>query len=156
MRSFTKRKQRGEIHRPATHSGAALAAIEMMGAGSGGRDGSVSAPPPPVLEPRSQIVQYFREHFSSAVWGTFVILSNKAKSSHDWQFQMDLLKMIQELREEKERLDRVIASLEDLRDVMEIDALRKSRRGRKSMGPEERREVSARMRKYWEGQRKQQ
>jgi hypothetical protein len=93
-------------------------------------------------------------HFSSAVWGTFVILSNKAKSSHDWQFKMDLLKMIQELRAEKEQLDRVIASLEELRAAREIDALRKSRRGRKSMSPEERRQVSARMRKYWEGRRK--
>jgi hypothetical protein len=68
---------------------------------------------------------------------------------------MDLLRTIQELRAEKEKLDRVIASLEDLRAATKIDALRKSRRGRKSMGAEERREVSARMKKYWARRRTQ-
>ena len=65
---------------------------------------------------------------------------------------MDLQKAIQELYEEKERIEAVIASLERfLLTREEVPAKRK--RGRKSMGPEERQEVSERMRTYWAGRR---
>jgi septal ring factor EnvC (AmiA/AmiB activator) len=70
------------------------------------------------------------------------------EESHD----MDLIKTIEELRREKQRLDRVIASLEELKaPVGEAATPVRSRRGRKSMSPEERREVSARMKRYWAG-----
>ena len=62
---------------------------------------------------------------------------------------MDLSKTIAELYEEKTRLDKVIASLEQLGIDSFPVALPASRRGRKFMSPEERREVSDRMRKYW-------
>jgi len=62
---------------------------------------------------------------------------------------MDLSKTIAELYEEKMRLDRAIASLEQLgEDPMPL-AVSAPRRGRKFMSPEERREVSERMRRYW-------
>ena len=63
---------------------------------------------------------------------------------------MDFTKTIEELRREKQRLDRVIASLEELKaPLAETPTPRRTRRGRKSMSPEERREVSARMKRYW-------
>lgn len=66
---------------------------------------------------------------------------------------MDLQKAIRELYEEKERIDGIIASLEQyVRTNGAIPVKRK--RGRKSMGPEERLEVSARMRSYWAARRK--
>lgn len=70
---------------------------------------------------------------------------------------MDLYKAIQELYAEKEKLERVIASLEELQLSAGggIPQAPKSgkRRGRKSMSPEERLEVSERMKKYWAGRR---
>jgi hypothetical protein len=71
---------------------------------------------------------------------------------------MDLYKAIQDLYAEKEKLERVIASLEELQrsagsePVLLAKPLK--RRGRKSMSSEERQEVSARMRQYWEARRK--
>jgi len=70
---------------------------------------------------------------------------------------MDLYKAIQELYAEKEKLERVIASLEELQlsaggGIPQVHKLGK-RRGRKSMSPEERLEVSERMKKYWAGRR---
>ena len=63
-----------------------------------------------------------------------------------------MIKTIEELRREKQRLERVIASLEELKGPAAGTAAPvRSRRGRKSMSPEERREVSARMKKYWAG-----
>ncbi len=62
---------------------------------------------------------------------------------------MDLSKTIAELYEEKTRLDRVIASLEQLGVDSFPVSITVTRRGRKFMSPEERREVSERMRKYW-------
>lgn len=63
---------------------------------------------------------------------------------------MDLQKAIQELYEEKVKIDEVIASLEAYlganRGVVR-------RRGRKSMGSDERLEVSQRMKKYWASRR---
>jgi hypothetical protein len=65
---------------------------------------------------------------------------------------MDLQKAIRDLYEEKARIDGVIASLEQyLRTNGAVTAKRK--RGRKSMGAEERQEVSARMRSYWASRR---
>lgn len=72
---------------------------------------------------------------------------------------MDLYKAIQDLYAEKEKLERVIASLEELqRNAGSIPALPKStqRRGRKSMNPEERQEVSERMKRYWANRRQKQ
>ena len=69
---------------------------------------------------------------------------------------MDLYKAIQDLYAEKEKLERVIASLEELqRTAGELPELPKSgkRRGRKSMNPQERQEVSERMKRYWESRR---
>ena len=65
---------------------------------------------------------------------------------------MDLQKGIRELYEEKERIDGVIASLEQYLRTNGTGAA-KRKRGRKSMNPEERQEVSARMRSYWAGRR---
>ena len=69
---------------------------------------------------------------------------------------MDLYKAIQDLYAEKEKLERVIASLEELqRTAGSLPSLPKpvKRRGRKSMNPSERQEVSERMRKYWASRR---
>jgi hypothetical protein len=68
---------------------------------------------------------------------------------------MDLHKAIQDLYAEKEKLERVIASLEELQRTAQ-SAVPKTgkRRGRKSMGPGERAEVSERMKRYWAGRRK--
>ena len=66
---------------------------------------------------------------------------------------MDLYKAIQDLYAEKEKLERVIASLEELQRtagaVVPVLPKPAKRRGRKSMSPTERQEVSERMRKYW-------
>ena len=68
------------------------------------------------------------------------------------KLSMDLQKAIRELYDEKERIDGVIASLEQyLR--LNGTGVAKGKRGRKSMGPEEREVVSARMRNYWAGRR---
>ncbi len=72
---------------------------------------------------------------------------------------MHLCKAIQELSTDKERLERVIASLEALqRGEVGVPVLTQApkRRGRKFMSPQEREEVSARMKKYWDARRKQQ
>jgi hypothetical protein len=69
---------------------------------------------------------------------------------------MDLQNIIRGLLAEKNRLEAVIASLEALEKakvaVEEEGTLRK-RRGRISMGIEERHRVSERMRNYWENHR---
>ena len=64
---------------------------------------------------------------------------------------MDVSKMIQQLKDEKQRIDRAIAELEELQGTTDgtTGTLPKKRRGRKSMDPEERRQVSERMKKYW-------
>lgn len=69
---------------------------------------------------------------------------------------MDLYKAIQDLYAEKEKLERVIASLEELQKTAEPlpEVLKTAgRRGRKSMSSKERKEVSERMKKYWESRR---
>jgi hypothetical protein len=78
-------------------------------------------------------------------------------SARDCYAAMDLRKTIQDLYAEKEKLERVIASLEELQRAAEANPLvpsRGKRRGRKSMGSEERQEVSERMKKYWAARRK--
>jgi hypothetical protein len=63
---------------------------------------------------------------------------------------MDLSQMIAELVEEKEKLDRVIVALEELASAVANQPVpSRNRRGRKSMGAQERLQVSARMQKYW-------
>jgi len=69
---------------------------------------------------------------------------------------MDLSKTIQDLYAEKEKLERVIASLEELQRAADANSHvmgHAKRRGRKSMGSQERQEVSERMKKYWAGRR---
>ena len=66
---------------------------------------------------------------------------------------MDLSKTIAELYDEKAKLDRVIASLEQLTEDPLPMSVAGPRRGRKFMSPEERREVSERMRRYWAGRK---
>jgi hypothetical protein len=69
---------------------------------------------------------------------------------------LDLKSVLKDLYAQRERLERVITSLESLQDGSVTGLLipKKSNRGRKSMGPEERREVSERMRRYWAARRK--
>jgi len=68
---------------------------------------------------------------------------------------MDLSDAIQKLYAEKASLMRAISALEALQEDARIGsgALRRSRRGRKSMDPDERQEVSLRMKKYWAARR---
>ena len=71
---------------------------------------------------------------------------------------MDLSNTIRELKDEKRRLDRVIHTLEQMIAKGETAGRastesRASRRGRKSMGDAERREVSERMARYWAARR---
>ena len=63
---------------------------------------------------------------------------------------MDVNKALRELHEEKRRLDIAIAALEAR---LGNGSRARGRRGRKSMSPEERLEVSKRMSKYWEARR---
>jgi hypothetical protein len=64
---------------------------------------------------------------------------------------MYLEKAIRELRKEREQLERIIKSLEAINEEPQPPPAK--RRGRKSMNPEQRQEVSQRMRKYWEEHR---
>lgn len=64
---------------------------------------------------------------------------------------MDFWEALRELHRERERLTTVIRNLEALVEGKEPGPL--SRRGRKGMSPEERAEVSQRMRKYWASRR---
>jgi len=69
---------------------------------------------------------------------------------------MDLYELIGQLRLRKERIDRAITAFENLQktDGGSIEGVVKNRRGRKSMGLEERRQVAERMKKYWASRRK--
>ena len=67
---------------------------------------------------------------------------------------LNLEPTIRYLRAQAEGLDRAIESLEKLlADPSTAVGPATKRRGRKSMGLEERREVSARMKKYWASRR---
>ncbi len=61
---------------------------------------------------------------------------------------MDLKEILKQLYAERKRVDRIIQRLEALEESSG------SRRGRKSMSAEERRQVSERMRRYWAERRK--
>jgi len=63
---------------------------------------------------------------------------------------MDVNKALRELHEEKRRLDVTIAALEAR---LGNGSRNRGRRGRKSMTPQERLDVSKRMSKYWEARR---
>ena len=65
---------------------------------------------------------------------------------------MDYWDTLRELYEERRRLDKVIRNLEELLRCKNPAAF--STRGRKSMPADERKQVSERMRKYWESRRK--
>ncbi len=70
---------------------------------------------------------------------------------------MDLHETIRQLKIEKEKIERAILQLEQLQgDHFPSGAglVLPKRRGRKAMGPEERREVSERMKKYWDAKRR--
>ena len=71
------------------------------------------------------------------------------------EMAIDLSSTLRDLYAEKERIEQVIASLEAIQDgsPASVPTAKLSKRGRKSMGPEERRTVSERMRKYWENRR---
>jgi len=66
---------------------------------------------------------------------------------------MDLNKAIRDLHRELEKLNQVITSLEELQLTGTLPT--PARRGRKSMGREERQLVSERMKQYWASRRKQ-
>ena len=70
---------------------------------------------------------------------------------------VNINKTIRELVEEKKRLDRVIGTLEEMQRTgpIEVAALSQKKRGRKSMDGQARRQVSERMKRYWEARRKQ-
>jgi hypothetical protein len=65
---------------------------------------------------------------------------------------MDLNKAIRDLYRELQKLNQVIASMEHFESTGTLPPPR--RRGRKSMGEEERELVSQRMKKYWANRRK--
>jgi hypothetical protein len=67
---------------------------------------------------------------------------------------MKVNKLIAELNAAIEKLKRMVGRLEQLDGNFETAA--PSRQGRKSMGAEERLEVSKRMKKYWANRRRQQ
>ena len=63
---------------------------------------------------------------------------------------MDLEDLIKRLQKECSTLDEIIASLAAMRSsLMEARAAVKKRRGRKSMGMEERRVIAERVSNYW-------
>jgi hypothetical protein len=71
---------------------------------------------------------------------------------------MDLTAIIQSLYTEKKRLDLAIARLEQVNsggfEEIKRQVTVRSRRGRKSMGPEERKQVAARIKNYWAKRRR--
>ena len=58
---------------------------------------------------------------------------------------MDAPTLLKELRRELDRVNKLLAELEEYRKRMKHPI----RRGRKSMGPEERAEVAIRIKEYW-------
>jgi hypothetical protein len=66
---------------------------------------------------------------------------------------MDVFDALKALFEEKRRVEKLIATLEAKQRLQAGLPVRK-RRGRISMGSEERRQVSDRMRRYWEKRRR--
>ncbi len=68
---------------------------------------------------------------------------------------MDLTEIIRNLYVEKARVEDSIAALEALESPQAGSATPRSRRGRKSMGAQERELVAERMKRYWAARREQ-
>ena len=70
---------------------------------------------------------------------------------------MDVAKILRELKAQREQLDRAIAAVEAVSGDKGTQAptAPSMRRGRKFMTEEERKEVSRRMRRYWDSRRNQ-
>ena len=71
---------------------------------------------------------------------------------------MDLSNVLEALYAEKQKLEHSIALLEELQNSQisrPSENAGKGRRGRRAMGLDERRQVSARMRTYWANRRNQ-
>jgi hypothetical protein len=66
---------------------------------------------------------------------------------------MDLQETIRQLELQKRKVELVIAELEQLQG--KEGGVSSNRRGRKSMGSEERQQVSERVKRYWANRRKQ-
>jgi len=66
---------------------------------------------------------------------------------------MNIHQAIKDLLTEKERLDRAIAHLEGMQKQRGNSAPPPKRRGRKTMDAQARREVSERMKRYWQARR---
>ena len=66
---------------------------------------------------------------------------------------MDLYRIIRELVDERNKLDRIITSLEEMILSGETSEPALKRRGRKSMDSTARKQVSERMKRYWENRR---
>jgi hypothetical protein len=65
---------------------------------------------------------------------------------------VDYRAILNELHNQRDKVNRAIEELEALQAGLPLT--RKSNRGRKTMGAEERQEVSARMKRYWASRRK--
>jgi hypothetical protein len=69
---------------------------------------------------------------------------------------MDLQELIRQLEIQKQQIDIAIANLEQLQGTHGGgNVVMPNRRGRKSMEPEERRQVSDRIKRYWATRREQ-
>ena len=68
---------------------------------------------------------------------------------------MDLQGIVRQLQVQKRQLDVAIANLEELQGTHGGNVVMPNRRGRKSMGPEERQQVSDRIKRYWATRREQ-
>jgi hypothetical protein len=66
---------------------------------------------------------------------------------------MDVDKALHQLYEEKKRLDQMIHLIEARLRMISSRPTARSRRGRRSMSPEERLKVSQRMSQYWAARR---
>jgi len=66
---------------------------------------------------------------------------------------MDLNKIIRELQDERDKLEQIVKSLEQLQITAGQKQEPPAKRGRRSMDPEARVEVSERMKRYWADRR---
>ncbi|HYW48432.1 MAG TPA: hypothetical protein VE959_36550 [Bryobacteraceae bacterium] len=68
-----------------------------------------------------------------------------------------LSSLIMSLKKDRETIERAIALMEELLPAGDVEIFHpaevKGRRGRRSMGAEERKQVSERMKRYWRKQR---
>jgi arylsulfatase A-like enzyme len=68
---------------------------------------------------------------------------------------MDLIRILAQLYAERDRVQQAIATLEQFQQERNTALPGHRRRGRKSMGTEERKVVAERMKKYWAKKRQQ-